>query len=84
MPDDAIPMTYFLPLPELGDSVWVPEPEPHHTIAVITSDPNPSGRVRLDWDDTLIHQHRWGYYNRIELEIADGPVQPSDGATSNT
>lgn len=83
MDNGEMPMTYLTPIPSFGDLVWVPEDlHPHQWIAIVTTDPNSHGRVRIEWDDEK-SEHHWGYYSQIELEPADDPRSvPSDPGRS--
>lgn len=73
MDGDEFLMVYMDPVPIFGDEVWIPpdeEVKAHTHIGVITSDPDGSGRVRVDWDDEK-HSHHWKFYSSIELKVAE-------------
>lgn len=64
-----MPMVYYRQTAIFGDTVWVPSEEKPHTYrALVVSDPNWSGRVRIEWDETS-KSHQFGFYVRTELEV---------------
>lgn len=79
MENGEMPMTYLDPIPTFGDRVWVPDQShPKQWIAIITTEANNVGRVRIDWDDDK--QHHWGFYSQIELKLAEpDPREVSGG-----
>lgn len=67
--DGAMLVQYYTPTAVFGDTVWVPdEDKPHTYRALVVSDPNWSGRVRIEWDENA-KSHQFGFFMRTELEV---------------